>query len=145
LRLTGTGEPREDELTRVVVAGASTVPENEPVVRDDASSETELAHGEPIRISPQMAAAAEQASSAMAHGVRRFVRNVRDAWITAATETALRFSPAVHAQRLAVHTAHRVVTLSGTVPSRAAEDAAVRVASDVSGVPRVTDALVVVS
>ena len=143
MRLTGTREPREDDLTRVVVADAPKPQPSGHVVRDDAASETELAHADPIRITPEMAAAAEQASAALAHGMKKVVRNVRDAWITAATEVALRISPAVHAQQVAVHTVRRVVTLSGTVPSRAAEDAVVRVASDVSGVRRVTDALVI--
>ena len=126
-----------------MVADAPNLPADDHVVRDDAASATELAHVEPIRIAPGMAAAAEQASAAVAHGMKQVVRNVRDSWITAATEMALRISPQVPAQQLAVHTVRRVVTLSGTVPSRAAEDAAVRVASDVSGVRRVTDTLVV--
>jgi len=143
MRVTGGGEPREDQLMRVAVADRPEASPSGHAVRDDASSEDELGHPDAIRITPDMAAAAQQASLAMAHGVKRFVRNIRDAWITAEAETALLVTPAVPARQLAVHTTRRVVTLSGTVPSQQAEDAAVRAAGDVAGVRRVDDALVV--
>jgi hyperosmotically inducible protein len=145
MRLDGRDEPREDELTRIVVGDTPRSWTDVHPTRDDASSETELGHPEPIRVTPEMAVAADQAIAVVARGMTRFVRDVRDAWITTATETALLIAPKVHARQLAVHTTDGVVTLSGTVPSRKAEKKAVRVAGDVSGVRRVDDALVIAS
>jgi len=83
MRVNGGDEPREDQLTRVAVADRPEMSPNDHAVRDDASSEDELGHPEAIRITPEMTAAAQQASLAMARGVRRFVRNIRDGLITA--------------------------------------------------------------
>src|SRR5262245_15099008 len=87
MRLTGTNERRDDELTRVTVAGRH--PEVRPddhVIRDDASSETELGHTNPIRITPEMAAAATRMSESVGRGVGRIAGEVGHAWVAAATD-----------------------------------------------------------
>ena len=69
---------------------------------------------------------------------------IDDAWITSKVKTQLLADAAVKGTQIDVDTKANVVTLTGTVESQAAKDAAIRIATGTSGVQKVVaDQLVV--
>ena len=67
--------------------------------------------------------------------------DLSDGSITTRIESKYFIDGDVHASRIAVNTRDAVVTLSGTVPSKEAKDAAVQLARDTDGVRQVRDRL----
>lgn len=91
------------------------------------------------------ASATKKAAKGTKKAVTKTGEVITDGWITSRVKTKFMADEALRASAIDVDTKDNVVTLNGAVPTRAARDKALALASEVEGVDRVVDNLKVTS